>query len=140
MAARYSLSVGDNALAIFYATQGISSRANELITQHDTSKENRNLFYQFIVDEKVYLVATNSYLADLLNLICEKKHITLVSELVIIHDLRRTGNVFGVPNKTQRATLANGFPQRFLYPQSELNTNSNIPDPIPTFFQTTTLF
>ena len=140
MAARYSLSVGDNAIAIFHANLGISSRANELITQHDTSKENRNLFYQFIVDEKVYLVATNSYLADLLNLICEEKYITLVSELVIIHDLKRTGNVLGVPNKTQRATLATGFPKRFLYPQSEIDTNSNIPDPLPTFFQTTTLF
>lgn len=75
-----------------------------------------------------------------MNLIYEEKYITLVSELVIIHDLRRTGNVLGVPNKTPRANLATGFPQRFLYPQSELDPNSNIPDPLPTFFQTTTLF
>jgi hypothetical protein len=246
LAARYALSAGKNALAITHATQGISSRANDLITQHGTSQENRNLFYQFVVDERAdYLVATDSHLANLLdgtvarslvtpgdsarynsyflpegtpgsttyrtllntdvggrfaqissmpiatyyenqlilaeathgtnptaalghlnnvraelavefdsptgfpaavagaNLltqIMEEKYITLVGELVTFHDLRRTGNALAVPNKTSGATTATGFPQRFLYPQSELDTNSNIPSPLPTFFETTTLF
>ena len=245
LAARYSLSVGNTAAAISHANQGISSRANDLVTQHGTSQENRNLFYQFVVDERQdYLVATDSHLANLLdgtvarNLttpgdsaryasyflpegtagtasyrtllntdvggrfsqissmpiatyyenqlilaeakygsdqtaaqghlnavraelavefgasfpattatgatlltqIMEEKYITLVGELVTFHDLRRTNNMLGVPNKTTGSTAANGFPQRFLYPQSEVDTNSNVPSPLPEFFDATDLF
>ena len=62
-----------------------------------------------------------------------------VGEIVTFHDLRRTRNFIGVPNKTTGSTGASDFPQRFLYPQSEIDTNSNVPSPLPEFFSTTQL-
>ena len=67
-AARYSISTGNYLSAISFANQGISSRANDLVTLQGTSQENRNLYYQFIIDERQdYLVATDSYLVQLLD-------------------------------------------------------------------------
>lgn len=60
-------------------------------------------------------------------------------EIVTFHDLRRTRNFIGVPNKTTGSTGASDFPQRFLYLQSEVDTNSNVPSPLPEFFSTTQL-
>ena len=71
--------------------------------------------------------------------ILEEKYITLMGELVTFHDLRRTRNAIGVPNK-QGAIGASNFPQRYLYPQSELDTNPNIPASLPDFFDPTNLF
>ena len=243
LAARYSLLAGNYASAISHANQGISSRSDDLVTQHGTSLENRNLFYQFIIDERQdYLKANEAHLVYLLdgttprklttpgqkeqydfyfipdlggevalntnsdgkfgmtapmtiasyhetqfilaeskfmqgdeagarqNLnnvrsdlrvqyssdatgfpdsvatgtdlhlqILEEKYITLMGELVTFHDLRRTRNAIGVPNK-QGAVGASNFPQRYLYPQSELDTNPNIPATLPDFFDPTTLF
>ena len=51
--------------------------------------------------------------------------------------LRRTRNFIGVPNKPTGSTGASDFPQRFLYPQSELDANENIPSPLPEFFAPT---
>jgi hypothetical protein len=251
LAARYALASGNNALAISHATQGISSRASDLVTQQGNAQYNRNLMYQFVIDQRQdYLVATDSHLANLLDVnntdktralttpgdelifasyflrdgtygdpsyrtlvntnnggryaatasmpiatyyenelilaeaklgsddsgarghlnnvrtvlaaqygsnatgfpassstgaalkmeVLEEKYITLIGELVAYHDLRRTGNFIGVPNKLTGDQSATGFPQRFLYPQNEVDTNSNVPSPLPTFFQTTTLF
>ena len=243
LAARYSLLAGNYASAISHANQGISSRANDLVTQHGTSLENRNLFYQFIIDERQdYLKANEAHLVYLLDgttsrklttpgqqaqydfyfipdlggevalntnsngkfgmtspmtiasyhetqfilaeskfmqgdeagarqhlnnvrfdlrvqyssdatgfpdsvatgtdlhlQILEEKYITLMGELVTFHDLRRTRNAIGVPNK-QGAIGASNFPQRYLYPQSELDTNPNIPASLPDFFDPTNLF
>lgn len=248
LAARYALAAGDYAKAKSLATVGIRSTANDLVTQHGTAQYNRNLMYQFVIDQRQdYLVATDSHLANLLdgttarklatpgnNLIyasyfladgtpgspsyrtllntnnggrysqtspapiatyyenelilaeaehrlgndaaalthlnnvraqlaidygsdatgfppstssgaallaeiMEEKYITLIGELVSYHDLRRTGNLIGVPNKTG-STSATGYPQRFLYPQNEVDTNENVPTPLPTFFQPTPLF
>ena len=240
LAARYALAAGNNALAIDHATNGISSRANDLVTQHGNAQYNRNLMYQFVIDQRQdYLVATDSHLANLLdgtvaralstpgnteiyksyfledgtrgepafrtllntdeggryaptasmpiatyyenelilaeakltsdeagarvhlnnvrtalaaqyvsdatgfpassstgatlkNEILEEKYITLVGELVAYHDLRRNNNSIGVPTKGN----APQYPQRFLYPQNEVDTNTNVPKPLPTFFQT----
>ena len=248
LAARYALASGNNALAISHANQGVSSRDGDLVTQHGNAQYNRNLMYQFVIDQRQdYLVATDSHLANLLDgttaralttpgnsliyasyfladgtvgspsyrtllntddggryaatasmpiatyyenqlilaeaklgtddagarghlntvrtalatqygsdatgfpasassgavlkkEVLEEKYITLIGELVAFHDLRRTGNFIGVPNKLTGDTSATGYPQRFLYPQNEVDTNSNVPSPLPTFFQTTSLF
>ena len=248
LAARYALAVDDKVKAIDHATKGITSRANDLVTQQGNAQYNRNLMYQFVIDQRQdYLVATDSHLANLLDgtvdralttpgnsliyasyfladgtpgdpsyrtlvntndggryaatasmpiatyyenelilaeaklgsddsgarghlnnvrtvlaaqygsnatgfpassstgaalkmEVLEEKYITLIGELVAYHDLRRTGNFIGVPNKLTGDQSATGFPQRFLYPQNEVDTNSNVPSPLPTFFQTTTLF
>lgn len=246
LAARYALAAGNKPSAINYATQGVSSRANDLVTQHGNAQYNRNLMYQFVIDQRQdYLVATDSHLANLLDgtvtralptpgkieifksyfledgvrgepafrtllntdvggryaptasmpiatyyenqlilaeakigtddagarghlntvrtalaaqygsdatgfppspssvssadlrkQVLEEKYITLVGELVTFHDLRRTKNFIGVPNKLAGGSkLPLDYPQRFLYPQNEVDTNSNITDPLPTFFE-----
>ena len=252
LAARYALAVDDKSKAIDHATKGITSRANDLVTQQGNAQYNRNLMYQFVIDQRQdYLVATDSHLANLLDVnntdktralttpgdelifasyflrdgtygdpsyrtlvntnnggryaatasmpiatyyenelilaeaklgsddsgarghlnnvrtvlaaqygsnatgfpassstgaalkmeVLEEKYITLIGELVAYHDLRRTGNFIGVPNKLTGDQSATGYPQRFLYPQNEVDTNiENIPSPLPTFFQTTSLF
>ena len=240
LAARYALANDDKIKAISHATQGITSRANDLVTQQGNAQYNRNLMYQFVIDQRQdYLVATDSHLANLLdgtvdralttpgnsliyasyfladgtpgdpsyrtlvntndggryaatasmpiatyyenelilaeaklgsddsgarghlnnvrivlaaqygsnatgfpassstgatlkNEILEEKYITLVGELVAYHDLRRNSNSIGVPTKGN----APQYPQRFLYPQNEVDTNTNVPKPLPTFFQT----
>ena len=71
--------------------------------------------------------------------ILEEKYIALIGEIVTFHDLRRTRNAISVPNK-QGAIGASNFPQRYLYPQSELDTNPNIPASLPDFFAPTALF
>ena len=77
--------------------------------------------------------------AALLNQILEEKYIALVGELVTFHDLRRTRNLIGVPNNTTGSVGASAFPQKFLYPQSELDTNAeNVPQ--DEFFTPTALF
>lgn len=242
-AARYSLLAGNYSAAISFANNGVSSTANDLETQHGTSLDNRNLFYQFCVDERQdYLVATNSHLVNLLdgtvarslptpasNLvyssyffqqgpevalnvneggrfsqtspmklasyaenqlilaeakfktndengarahlnnvradlraqygsdaagfpsstatgntllkqILEEKYITLIGELVTFHDLRRTRNFIGVPNKPTGSTGASDFPQRFLIPQNEVDTNENVPASPGGVFDPTELF
>ncbi|MDG2062168.1 MAG: SusD/RagB family nutrient-binding outer membrane lipoprotein [Flavobacteriaceae bacterium] len=239
LAARYSLMTGDYTSAINYANSGISSTANDFVSLHGTSLDNRNLYYQFAIDERQdYLVASEAYSVSLLNgtvaraletpgnsevyasyflddggrvllntddggrfaqtssmklgsyvenqlilaeakfktgnesgalehlnnvradlrvqydsadgfpdsdasgnmllkQILEEKYLALIGELVTFHDLRRTRNFIGVPNKPTGSTGASEFPQRFLYPQSELDANENIPSPLPEFFAPT---
>jgi hypothetical protein len=241
LAARYSLITGDYNAAISYATNGVSSTDNDLVSQHGTSLDNRNLFYQFAIDERQdYLVATEAHSVNLLNgnvaraldtpgnsavyasyflndgdrvllntddggrfaqtspmklasyvenqlilaeakfktgnesgarehlnnvradlrvqydsadgfpdsnasgnsllkQILEEKYLTLIGELVTFHDLRRTRNFIGVPNKPTGSTGASDFPQRFLYPQTEIDANENIPSPLPDFFTPTAI-
>ncbi len=73
----------------------------------------------------------------LLRQILEEKYITLIGEVVTFHDLRRTGNFLNVPLKAG-ASLST-FPQRFLYPQGEVDNNSSIPTPTPGFVDKTTV-
>ncbi|MAD96602.1 MAG: RagB/SusD family nutrient uptake outer membrane protein [Flavobacteriaceae bacterium] len=64
--------------------------------------------------------------------ILEEKYMTLVGELQPFHDVRRTGNVLNIPPKT-----GSTIPQRFIYPQVEIDTNPNVPSPLPTLFDKT---
>lgn len=69
---------------------------------------------------------------DLLMEILEEKYITLIGELQPFHDIRRTANMLNVPPKT-----GTQIPQRFIYPQVEVDANSNVPSPLPTLFDPT---
>ena len=71
---------------------------------------------------------------DLLKEILEEKYICLIGELQPFHDIRRTGNLLNVPAKT-----GSTIPQRFIYPQVEIDTNPNVPTPLPTLFDPTTI-
>jgi hypothetical protein len=58
----------------------------------------------------------------LLKEILEEKYITLVGQIEQFSDVRRTKNLLGIP-----PTTGTKLPQRFLYPQDEINTNPNTP-------------
>lgn len=70
--------------------------------------------------------------ATLLKEILEEKYVSLPGSLQVFHDVRRTKNLLGIPNKGSGATI----PQRFYYPQSELNANSNFPGLVDLFTPT----
>lgn len=61
--------------------------------------------------------------------IIEERYVYFVGELEGFNDWRRTDNLIGVPIKT-----GNQIPERLLYPQVEVNSNKNIPSPLPNFF------
>jgi len=58
----------------------------------------------------------------LLKEILTERYVTFTGQLEQFNDIRRTKNFIGVPAKK-----GNQIPARFLYPQSEINTNTNTP-------------
>lgn len=77
--------------------------------------------------------ASSSNGQDLTKEILEEKYISLIGSLQVFHDTRRTDNVLNVPIKSSTAT---SIPQRFLYPQSEIGSNSNFPGVVDLFTKT----
>lgn len=74
----------------------------------------------------------------LLREILEERYISLFGQIESFNDTRRTEGettvrVPVVPN------VGNDLPQRFLYPQTEIDRNSNTPKPLPNFFDKTTV-
>ncbi len=72
----------------------------------------------------------------LLREILEERYVTLFAQIEGFNDMRRTQNETKVrvpvkPNK------GNKLPQRFLYPQSEIDRNDNVPEPLPGLFHLT---
>jgi hypothetical protein len=72
----------------------------------------------------------------LLREILEERYVTLFGQIEVFNDMRRTENETNVrvpvlPN------VGNILPQRFIYPQSEIDRNNNVPNPIPDFFDKT---
>jgi len=61
---------------------------------------------------------------QLLKQILEEKYISLLGSLQTFHDLRRTKNLLQIPFLR---VSGKPHPERFLYPQIEINTNSNFP-------------
>ncbi len=55
--------------------------------------------------------------------ILKEKYACLFGQLETYCDLRRTNNAIGVPSNKAGAKM----PKRFLYPQSEINANGNVP-------------
>lgn len=58
----------------------------------------------------------------LLRKILEEKYVTMVGQIEQFNDVRRTKNLLGIP-----PTTGSKLPQRFFYPQDEINTNPNTP-------------
>ena len=78
--------------------------------------------------------STTSTDQDLLKEILEEKFISLIGQLQPYHDIRRTGNLLEITPKT-----GSQIPQRFLYPQDEIDNNPNTPDPVPGLFEATSV-
>lgn len=65
--------------------------------------------------------------------ILEEKYISLFGSAQVFHDMRRTNNLLGITVKVNTTPIA---PQRFLYPQIELNSNKNFPGVVSLFIKT----
>ena len=70
--------------------------------------------------------------AALLHEILEEKYVSLVGQMEVFNDIRRTENYLDVPPVTGSA-----IPQRLLIPQVEIDANANTPSPIPDVFDPT---
>ena len=69
----------------------------------------------------------------LLKVILEEKYVTMIGSPQVYNDLRRTKNILNIPIKNN---LASSIPQRFLYPEVEINTNKSFPGLIGLFVPT----
>ena len=74
--------------------------------------------------------ATNSAGNDLILEILEEKFVSMPGSLQVWHDARRTNNALGLPIKNETAPR---LPQRFFYPQAEINSNDNFPGVVDLF-------
>jgi hypothetical protein len=72
----------------------------------------------------------------LLKEILEERYVTLFGQIEVFNDTRRTSNEDNVKVQVPPNT-GSLLPQRFLYPQSEIDRNSSTPSPIPDFFSKT---
>ncbi len=62
----------------------------------------------------------------LLKEIVQERYITLIGQIEQFNDIRRTKNLIGIV-----PVMGISLPQRFFYPQSEINTNRNTPKQNP---------
>jgi hypothetical protein len=72
----------------------------------------------------------------LLREIMEERYVTFYGQLEGFNDLRRTADEPDIAVPVPPVT-GSQIPQRFLYPQSEVNSNSNAPSPLPDLFAPT---
>jgi hypothetical protein len=72
----------------------------------------------------------------LLREILEERYITFFNQIEGFNDMRRTLSETTVRVPVE-PNVGSELPQRFLYPQSEIDRNSSVPNPIPGFFQAT---
>ena len=64
--------------------------------------------------------------------ILEEKYTSLVGQMEVFNDFRRTKNFLGLTPK-----IGTQFPERFLVPQTELDGNTNAPNPPPGLYEPT---
>jgi hypothetical protein len=69
----------------------------------------------------------------LLREVLEERYVTFVGQIEGFNDVRRTQDEEDVRVEVEPKT-GDQLPQRFLYPQDEINSNTSTPDPIPGFF------
>ena len=69
--------------------------------------------------------------ANILYEVVQEKYASLVGQMEAFNDLRRTDNLIGLTAKGTQ-----GLPQRYIYPQLELNSNTNAPAAVSIFTKT----
>lgn len=109
---------------------GYLSNANVADIQYDAYDAND--FANGGIENPDNTSADNALLREIL----QERYVTLFGQVEGFNDIRRTENetvvrVPVIPN------VGSELPQRFIYPQSEIDRNSNIPNPIPNFFTPT---
>lgn len=73
----------------------------------------------------------------LLREILEEKYVSMYGSIEGYNDLRRTWKDAVRVKVPVKGTTATSIPLRLLYPQDEVNTNPNIPNPLPGLFEAT---
>lgn len=71
----------------------------------------------------------------LINEILEERYVTFTGNIEAFNDIRRTDNLLMIPSKGTSGKI----PERFLYPQSEINANPNVPSPLPGLYDPTSV-
>jgi hypothetical protein len=72
----------------------------------------------------------------LLREILEERYVTFFGQLEVFNDVRRTKNEVKV-RVNVTPNVGSELPERFLYPQSEIDANTSTPNPIPGVFDPT---
>lgn len=72
--------------------------------------------------------------------IITQRYIFLLMQYEAFNDYRRLSGAVPVVELPIPLYTGAKKPQRFIYPQSEINTNSNVPNPLPDQFQKVTIF
>ncbi len=142
----YGLQEGKNFSAADASFPLVTYAENQLIIAEASARLNDNATALTALNaHRVALKAkypTGTYLpytlatvpGTLLKEILTERYLTFMGQINAFNDARRTNNALGVPVKSSTAP---SIPQRFLYPQSEINTNPNVPKPIPGLYEKT---
>jgi hypothetical protein len=106
-----------------------------------TNADPAQLLYEAYVAEDFNsggLENTTGLTADdaLLKEILEERYVTFFGQIEGFNDVRRTKGETSVKVAVPPNT-GTAIPERFLYPQSELDRNANVPNPIPGLFEAT---
>ena len=120
--AENQLILGESLLKI-----GSPNKAGALAALNAVRAELRTKFPGGTYDD--YVDADFPTTTDLLNAIIMEKYKSLIGQTEAWNDMNRLNNPFGLT-----PIQGTQFPQRFLYPQSEVNANSSVPDPLPDLF------
>ena len=88
--------------------------------------------------ENLPTTSTLSKESALLREILEERYITFIGQIEGFNDMRRVlkESEVRVPVTPNTGTV---LPQRFLYPQIEVDLNTSTPNPIPSLFSVTTI-
>ena len=119
-----------NAFRAYMATGGYLTNADPAQVQYDPYVEAE--FASRGIENPDGISQNDALLREIL----EERYVTFFSQIEGFNDTRRTNNesvvrVPVVPNTGDK------LPQRFIYPQTEIDRNSNTPDPIPSLFTET---
>ncbi len=104
----------------------LGNRANALAALNNVRAELRNKFPNGQYDDYDDADLPGNALLDAIIL---ERYKSLTGQTEAFRDVLRLGNPLGL-----QPTQGSSLPQRFLYPQSEVNSNPNVPDPLPGLF------
>lgn len=114
---------------IFIMIEALARTGNEVAARTEFNKVREYLASTYSGE----FPPTSSTGTQLMKEILEEKYILMPGSIQIFHDVRRTKNLIGIPIKNSSSSK---IPQRFIYPQSEKNTNKSFPGFIDLFEET----
>lgn len=116
-----------NAVRSYYSTGGSTTSGSNVSSSPDYSANGQTYLPYLLIDFapagiKNSLSSGQTINQALLKEILTERYITFIGQLEQFNDVRRTKNYLGIP-----PIKGTKLPQRFLYAQSEINTNPNTP-------------